>query len=84
MKLLIHIGHPGHVYLFKNTIKHILESGGEVVVTAVEKEFTIYLLEKFKIQYILVGKNKKGLSHKLLNLLRINKQIYYISKNFKL
>ena len=46
MRILIDIGHPAHVHMFRN-FAHIMESkGNEVIFTLRDKDCEIYLLEK--------------------------------------
>jgi len=68
MKILVGISHPKHVYMFKNLIKIMEAKGHEFKVIMVEKEITGYLLEKFDIQYKLIGKNQPTILKKLMSL----------------
>lgn len=68
MKILVGISHPKHVYMFKNLIKIMEAKGHEFKVIMVEKEITGYLLEKFDIQYKLIGKNQPTLFKKMMSL----------------
>lgn len=40
MKVLVDIGHPAHVHLFKNMIWERERKGHEILITAREKEIT--------------------------------------------
>jgi len=40
MKILIDMGHPAHVYFFKNTIWELEKRGHQVKVTARDKDVT--------------------------------------------
>ena len=51
MKILIDIGHPGHVHYFRNFIKKMEENLHEVLIVARDKEVTFKLLEFYKIPY---------------------------------
>ena len=44
MRILIDIGHPAHVHLFKNFAWQMQEKGHKVLFTCREKEFEIDLL----------------------------------------
>ena len=67
MNIVIRISHPAHVYKFKNLIGLLKESHIVFVVT-IEKEMTTYLLNKFGIEFYLVGQNRKGLLRKVFGL----------------
>jgi predicted glycosyltransferase len=61
MRVLLDIGHPAHVHLFKNPRKILLEHGHEVFVIARDKEIARYLLEAYKIEYFPGTKQRSGL-----------------------
>ncbi len=83
MKILIDIGHPGHVHLFKNFYWEMKKRGHEFVITTKEKECSIQLLEAYEIPYINLGKPKKGAINKVLGLAYFGRQIYNIGKREK-
>ena len=47
MKVLIDIGHPAHVHLFKHFAWLMQDKGHEIFFTCRDKEFEIYLLKKY-------------------------------------
>ncbi|WP_048045394.1 DUF354 domain-containing protein [Methanosarcina mazei] len=51
MRVLIDVGHPGHVHFFKNAIWNLREKGHEVMVTSRNKEVTIDLLNAYGIPH---------------------------------
>ncbi len=55
MRILIDIGHPGHVHLFKNFAKEMINRKNEVLFTTREKECEIELLIFYKFKYISFG-----------------------------
>lgn len=60
MRILIDIGHPAHVHLFKNFIFEMEGRGHQILVTARDKDVSINLLNAYGIDCIPVGKiNKK-------------------------
>jgi uncharacterized protein len=61
MNILIDIGHPAHVHLFKNFAKQMIEKGNKVLFTCRDKEFEIKLLESNGFDYISFGKKYKSL-----------------------
>lgn len=52
MKILIDIGHPAHVHLFKNFIKIMKKKGHKVFVTAKDDESIKVLLKGYNIDYL--------------------------------
>ncbi len=51
MRILIDIGHPGHVHFYKHAIRQLRNCGHEVLVTARDKDVTLALLEHYDIPY---------------------------------
>ena len=70
MRILIDIGHPGHVHYFKNFINIMQEKGHDVLVTARDKEVTLDLLSKLKVQVLNRGKGGSGFIGKIVYLLK--------------
>lgn len=60
MRILIDIGHPAHVHLFKNFIWEMETKGHQVLVTAREKDVATQLLKAYNIPFIPVGKKGTG------------------------
>jgi predicted glycosyltransferase len=60
MKILIDMGHPAHVHLFKNFVWGMKKRGHEVLITARKKEISLELLDKYGFDYITVGEMKRG------------------------
>lgn len=56
MNILIDVGHPAHVHLFRCFAKEMLEKGHKVFFTCRDKEFEIYLLEQNGFSYKSFGK----------------------------
>lgn len=83
MKILIDIGHPAHVHFLKNAIRSLLGRGHEITVVTKDKEIAVYLLNKYGINYINLGKPGKGLWGKAKGLIFFDFKIYKIAKTFK-
>ena len=69
MKVLIDVGHPAHVHLFKNFIKYLGNNSHEVFVTSREKDITTDLLNHYKIQHTIISKARKGILGMIWELL---------------
>jgi len=83
MKVLVDIGHPAHVHLFKNMIWSLEKGGHEVKITATDKENALYLLDAYGFKYETLGKHHKKLLNKLLGLIMRNYKLYKVAKKFK-
>ncbi len=83
MRILIDVGHPGHVHYFKNAIQILQQKGHTIKVTARDKEVTFSLLDAYHIPYVSRGKGGRGLTGKLLYLLKGNWLIWQVARQFK-
>ena len=81
--VLVDIGHPAHVHLFKHLIRRLQRHGVEVFVTARKKDISIELLEEEKIEFKHLGNNHPGLTGKIKNLLEYDFLLYKYSKSIK-
>jgi hypothetical protein len=64
MKILIDIGHPGHVHFFKHAVWELKKRGHEVFFSAREKDVTLLLLKQYNFDYrtlSAIGRGKFGL-----------------------
>lgn len=82
MRILISIGHPAQVHFFKNAIKILENKGHTIIVTAKEKDNSIYLLKAYGIEHETIGKNKHKIHEKLIEVIRREYNIYRIAKKF--
>lgn len=83
MRILIDIGHPAHVHLFKNFVWGMQKNGHEFFFTCRNKEFEIYLLEKYRFQYISFGKHFKSKCGKIIGLIKFVFLMLHYSLKFK-
>lgn len=83
MRILIDIGHPGHVHLFKNFAFEMKKKGHEILFTCREKEFEIELLEKYNFKYKSFGKKFKTLIGKIFGLLKFDLLAIFTALRFK-
>jgi len=59
-RILVDIGHPAHVHLFRNAIKIWQSHGHDVAITTREKDVTLDLLDSYGFTYDVVSKARKG------------------------
>ena len=84
MRILIDIGHPAHVHLFKNFYSGMISRGHDCLVTVREIPSAIRLLQIYKIPFISIGSKSDGLLKKAINQVYYNKQIYSIVRDQKI
>lgn len=83
MRILIDIGHPGHVHLFKHLAHRIVAEGGEVLFTARDKECELELLEAENFPYRTFGKHYNSLWGKLWGLVKFDLEMLATAWRFK-
>lgn len=82
MKILIDIGHPAHVHLFKNMVFEMSGRGHEFFFTVRESEQQALLLKANGFNYTIIGKKRKGFTGKIFGILIFSFRIYRIARRF--
>lgn len=83
MRVLIDIGHPGHVHLFRNFAHIFIGKGHTVLFTIRRKEFESDLLEAEKLPFRMLGPHYSFSVGKIWGLFRYNLQVLLISLRFR-
>jgi predicted glycosyltransferase len=83
MKLIIDIGHPAHVHLFKNFARSMQEKNHSVLFTCREKEMTEKLLAHYNFQYVSLGKPYSNMIGKIKGLYKFNALLFKTARTFK-
>lgn len=83
MNILIDLGHPAHVHLFRNFALEMIKKNHNVLCTCRNKEFEINLLEHYNLPYIFLGKKYNSKIGKIWNLLEFDLKEIAIAKRFK-
>jgi hypothetical protein len=84
MNIFIEIGHPGQVHHFKNLVKKLEKNNNNVFISAMDKEMTLELLDKYDLKYEILGENKgKGLIKKVSLLFKSYVKMISLSYRFK-
>jgi len=83
MRILIDIGHPAHVHIFKNIATELSKRKCEILFTTRDKENELYLLEKYGFKYISFGENRKSTLGKILGLFYFNIRMLIVALKFK-
>ena len=83
MKILIDIGHPGHVHLFKHFAHEMNKKGHSILFTVRDKEFEVKLLENEGFNFINFGNHYKSKFGKIIGLFKFTLKSILISFKFK-
>jgi uncharacterized protein len=83
MKILIDIGHPGHVHLFKNFAFEMQKNGHILFFTCREKEFEIALLRSFGFNFKSFGQKYYSTSGKIWGLIKFDIKEFIAALQFK-
>jgi len=83
MRILVDIGHPAHVHLFKNLIWSLGRKGHEVKITTRDKDIALHLLNAYGLKYENQGKHYRGLLNKMYGVLKFDYRLYKVAKKFK-
>lgn len=84
MNVLIDIGHPGHVHLFKNLYLELLQKGHKVWVTVKDIGLAKELLSLYNMPYIDIGSKSDSIICKLINQFSYDIKIYKLVKYNKI
>lgn len=83
MRILIDIGHPAHVHLFRNLAKDLINHGHQVLFTCRDKEFEIQLLKHYGFDYVSFGRKYSTITGKIWGLLKFDIKELLVSLKFK-
>ena len=84
MRILIDIGHPGHVHLFKNLITEFKRKGDAPLVTVRNIPAAKELLDLYKIPYIDLGNKSDSIKGKLINQIKYDLRLRRITNEHKI
>jgi predicted glycosyltransferase len=83
MRILIDIGHPGHVHMFRPFAKEMVRKGNEILLTYRQKEFETALINATGLPNESFGKHFHTKPGKVWGLIKFNVQMYRTLKHFK-
>jgi predicted glycosyltransferase len=83
MKVLVDIGHPAHVHLFKHTMWELERRGHQVIITARKKDVTLKLLELYGFPYECLSEMASAKSGLILEILQRVLRMSRIIHRFK-
>lgn len=83
MRILIDIGHPAHVHLFKNFCWQMRDRSHDILLTCRDRENVIHLIEYYNFDYICFGKHAHSILLKILRLPLYNLKMLLTSLKFQ-
>lgn len=83
MRILIDIGHPAHVHIFKHFAHEMISKGHQVLFTCRQKEFIINLLEAEGFDFVSFGQKYTSTLKKLWGMLKFDCRMLRVSLKFK-
>jgi predicted glycosyltransferase len=83
VKVVVDIGHPAHVHMFKYFIQEMKRKEHEILVTATRKDVAIDLLANYGLSYIALGSYGKSVVEKLINIPLMDIKMYRAVRRFK-
>lgn len=83
MRVLIDIGHPAHVHIFKNLAWKLQDNGHNVLFTCKDREHVMHLLKRYGFVYNNFGRHYKTMRGKLCGITKNEIQMFNTALNFK-
>jgi predicted glycosyltransferase len=83
MRVIIDIGHPGHVHLFRNFARIFIAQGHYVLFTIRRKEYEAELLQDAGLPFVVLGKHYTTMGGKAWGLLWYNLRLLFLSIGFR-
>ena len=80
MNILIDIGHPAHVHIFRCFANEMQRNGHRVFFTCRNKECTVDLLQHYRLPHEVIGSVAKGLLAKILSHLMFVWRVYWVAR----
>ncbi len=72
MKIIIDIGHPAHLHVFKHFTQLMIKAGHEILFTCRDKEFEIHLLSNLGFNFVSFGRKYRTLIGKCWGLVKFD------------
>jgi len=83
VKILIDVGHPGHVHFFKNAASLFEKEGHEVLFVVRGKDVTVDLMNELPFTFALIGKSREKMATKAVDILLKDYNAYRVAKGFE-
>jgi len=82
MRIIIDVGHPGHVHLFRPFAREMQNKGHKILFTCRQKEFETELLKAAGFSYKSFGKHFRSKNGKIWGLVKFNIQMLFTAIKF--
>ncbi len=83
MNILIDIGHPAHIHLFKNFAWKMQKKGHKIIFTCRDKECILQLMNVYGFTYVNFGKHYSRIIGKIFGLIKNELQMLSVAIRFK-
>ena len=83
LRLLVDIGHPAHVHLFRNAIRIWMDRGHQVVIAIRDKDLTARLLDLYGFSYSVASTARQGTLGLAIELLEHDWHILQLAKRYR-
>jgi len=83
MKIVVDIGHPAHVHVFKNFIHDVKEKNHEVLITSTDKDIALKLLNDLNLPHVNLGGTGRSLLKKVLCVPHLDYKLWKAIREFK-
>ncbi|MEO8610761.1 MAG: DUF354 domain-containing protein [Chloroflexota bacterium] len=81
--ILIDVGHPAHVHLFRGAARDWSAAGHQILFTALDREIILDLLRIYHLPFHVTYKRRKGTLAKVMELAFRTLSTYRIARDFK-
>lgn len=82
MRIIVDIGHPAHVHLFRHFAAEMSSSGNHVLFTVRDKENEILLLKSYGLSYVSVGRHYRSSAGKVFGLVLSVLRLLKVARSF--
>ena len=83
LNIIVDVGHPAHVHLFRNSIQVLSRRGHRVLIVARDKDVTIDLLKSYGFAYRVISSSGEGTLRQLRDLLERDFRLLQAAKSFQ-
>ena len=83
MRIMIGIGHPKQVHIWKNVINNLIEDGHEIKLLAADKDIAVDLLNVYGFDHEIYGRRANSLTKKAYRAVGYTFNALSVAKNFK-
>ena len=83
MRVIVEIGHPGHVHLFRHVIQELRARGHGVRIAAREKDITIRLLKDYGLEHVTISRRGRSLLGLALEMLQRDWRLFCVARDFQ-